>query len=69
MPEKKIKRKIYKRKITKRKIKNFNNNVWIEALAGQDWEEISNTGNLDQKVEIFTNLINNILNKIANYNF
>ena len=45
-------------------MKNFNNNVWIEALAGQDWEEISYTSNLDKKVEIFTNLITIFLTKL-----
>ena len=61
----KINRKIYKRTITKRRMKNFNSTHWNEALSEQDWDSISKTSSLDKKVEIFTDLINVSLDKVA----
>ena len=46
-------------------MKNFNDISWNEALAKRDWNQIQETNNLDDKVELFTKLINESLDEVA----
>ena len=62
-----VNRKNYKRKIVKRKMKNFTDSLWNESLMKRDWSRIQKTDDLDEKVELFTSLINESLDEVAPY--
>ena len=57
--------KIYTRKIVKRSFKNFNPQTWNETLQKRNWSEIEDTEDLDKKVDKFTRLVAESLDKLA----
>ena len=51
--------------IKKRIYKNFNPNVFLEAIRKEKWWDIYTSEDLDSCFQLFTNKINNILNVMA----
>ena len=49
----------------KQKLKNFTDKLWNESLQKRDWSQIQRTNDLDEKIDIFTNLINESLDEVA----
>ena len=48
-------------------MKNFTNEGWNEALSNQNWTRINDANDLNQKVEIFNELVTKSLDEIAPY--
>ena len=46
-------------------MKNFTDSAWNESLQKRNWSQIHDTNDLDEKNEIFTNLINKSLDEVA----
>ena len=53
-------RKSYKRKITKRSMKNFNNEIWNEALSKKNWDVLNQIKDLDEQVAKFTDMVTDV---------
>ena len=46
-------------------MKNFTKPCWNEALAKKDWSKIETCADLDEKVELFTNMVTECLDEVA----
>ena len=46
-------------------MKNFTNTLWKEVLERQDWSQIYNEPRVDNKAQIFTQLITKCLDEVA----
>ena len=46
-------------------MKNFSNDKWNEALQKNDWNQINETKDLDEKVKIFNSFITKSLDEVA----
>ena len=57
--------KIYTKQITKRSLKNFNEQSWNKCLVSKVWSGIEKENDINEKVRIFTNNINEALDEVA----
>ena len=55
----------YTKTVTKSSMKNFTSESWNNALLKKEWTKVENCEDLNGKVEIFTQFIEEALNEVA----